>query len=470
MVSGGIGPAPRPRTPEGALLFGNAGEKPEWSKDPSRAVFKFFKKEMRGEIEVEVPYVSVCGVELEVNTEGEGSQFTEAQFRNFSFDDMSLDLLRRYAISAKLDQPPLIEGETDIGKTSALEYLALLTNHHLLRINFSGQSDVSELIGRFVPASETARQKFLRAIANPKSLSESSRGLIEAARADNRSLTEDESQQIAVAEGMLLGESKWEWQDGILPRGGKFNNGRGTWMLFDEMGGAAPSILLRANQPLDPGPPRRLSITERGGMVVEFGPEARMFSTTNPPEYAGNEPFRPDYLRRWNYQSLGALDQKTIDTRLARVMRGIFPEHPMVREAIREALVEFHAKARELVKTLLKQRQQFRYEFSDLMRVVAYVDEFGKSNPLRAMGEAVQFYYINKFKDPAAQDILRAKMEEVVSLKGTVRLIEDGMSKGERQRQEQVREVKDLRDRILGNRATTARLPQDIRDLLEQVI
>ena len=106
---------------------------PEEEQREKGPIFKFAKKERdeKGK-ETKKEYASVAGIELEVNKEGEGTQFKEEEFQDFSLDKKSLELLESMAISVKLDQPLLQEGPTDIGKTKALEYLAYLTNNHLL--------------------------------------------------------------------------------------------------------------------------------------------------------------------------------------------------------------------------------------------------------------------------------------------------------------------------------------------------
>lgn len=446
--------------------------RPESEKGEKEKIFYLTKKERDKEgKEVEKKYVSVMGIELEVNEEGAGTQYQEAKFRNFSLDAMSQDLLKRLAIGIKLDQPILIEGETDIGKTQAIEYLAFLTNHHLEKINLSGQTDVSEFVGRFMPANETAKQRFLQAINNPSKLKRESREILEAAREEGRNLTEEESEKIAVLEKIPMGEAKWIWQDGALLRAAKHNNGDGTWLYIDEMGGAEPAVLLRLNPALDPG--RRFPVSELGGEVVESGPKLRFIASTNPPEYAGNEPFRPDYLRRWVYQSVGGLDQETLNKRLAFVMRGVFPEKPELAAPIREVLIEFHAQAKEALKTLLKQRQVFRYEFSDLARVVQYVDGFGREDIEHSLYEAVKFYYLNKLKDIKDQIQLVEIYESLIRQFNTIEKIKKLTQKektAEQLEREAIIKAIAVKKELLADPKIRARIPKDILDAVEELI
>lgn len=440
-------------------------------------IFYFFKKVKELEIEVEKKFVSVMGIELEVNTEGEGTQYAESEFRDFALDKMSKDLLKRYATAAKLDQPILIEGETDIGKTKALEYLAFLTNNYIERINLSGQTDVSEFIGRFVPSEETVKQRFLKALANPKGLKDESRQIIEQAKditrdgagkevIVSRQLTEDESQRIAVLEGIPMGDSKWIWQDGKLLRAMKAGNGRGTWFYIDEMGGAEPSILMRINPVFEK--PRRMPVSERGGLIEKAGPNFRLFATTNPPEYAGNEPFRPDYLRRWVYQSLGGLDKQTIDARLAHLMRGLFPEKPEIGKELRKLLVEFHILAKDSLKTLIKQRQVFRYEFSDLARVMEYVDNLGTGDVFKAAEEAIWFYYLNKFSGDTEKTTLLNLWLSAEKGFNTKKKIAELSKDDAVEKRKTLAEITRIKSQIMGDPNANL-LPSDVQNLIKDL-
>ncbi len=92
------------------------------------------KKEVKsasGEKEIR-EFVSVAGIELAVNTEGRGTQFSADEFDDFALDETAMKLLQIFAKAIKLNQPPLVEGPTDIGKSKALEYLAFLTNNYLI--------------------------------------------------------------------------------------------------------------------------------------------------------------------------------------------------------------------------------------------------------------------------------------------------------------------------------------------------
>ena len=69
----------------------------------------------------------------------------------FSFTRISSCILERIAVSVNQNEPVLLVGETGVGKTSSIQYLAYQTNHKLVVVNMNNQSDVSDLIGGFKP-------------------------------------------------------------------------------------------------------------------------------------------------------------------------------------------------------------------------------------------------------------------------------------------------------------------------------
>lgn len=70
---------------------------------------------------------------------------------HFSFTRLASCLLERIAVAVQENEPVLLVGETGVGKTSSVQYLAYQTNHKLVVINMNNQSDVSDLIGGFKP-------------------------------------------------------------------------------------------------------------------------------------------------------------------------------------------------------------------------------------------------------------------------------------------------------------------------------
>ncbi|XP_037949486.1 midasin [Teleopsis dalmanni] len=69
----------------------------------------------------------------------------------FSFTRMASCILERIAVCVLHAEPVLLVGETGVGKTSSVQYLAERTQHKLVVVNMNNQSDVSDLVGGFKP-------------------------------------------------------------------------------------------------------------------------------------------------------------------------------------------------------------------------------------------------------------------------------------------------------------------------------
>uniref|UniRef100_A0A1I8MYX1 Midasin n=1 Tax=Musca domestica TaxID=7370 RepID=A0A1I8MYX1_MUSDO len=76
---------------------------------------------------------------------------TRQRAATFSFTRLASCLLERVAVCVANAEPILLVGETGVGKTSSVQYLAERTKHKLVVINMNNQSDVSDLVGGFKP-------------------------------------------------------------------------------------------------------------------------------------------------------------------------------------------------------------------------------------------------------------------------------------------------------------------------------
>jgi len=175
---------------------------------------------------------------------------TPAEFEGYCLDQPTADTLRHLALSVLLCEPCLLEGPTGTSKTSSIRYLAWQLNQPVVRINFNGQTDTGELVGRFVPSS---------------------------------------------GEGST---SPWTWQDGLLVQAMR----RGWWVILDEVNLAEPQVLERLNSVLEETP--SLTLTEFDNSVVgpsgtPIHPDFRLFATMNPADYAGRSVLSPAWRDRW---------------------------------------------------------------------------------------------------------------------------------------------------------------------------
>ncbi|GAB0090345.1 Midasin [Sergentomyia squamirostris] len=75
----------------------------------------------------------------------------EKNIPTFSFTRLASCLLERISMAVVQNEPILLVGETGVGKTSAVQYLAHQTAHKLVVVNMNNQSDISDLLGGFKP-------------------------------------------------------------------------------------------------------------------------------------------------------------------------------------------------------------------------------------------------------------------------------------------------------------------------------
>jgi hypothetical protein len=119
-------------------------------------------------------------------------------------------------------------------------------------VNLSGHTDTGELVGRFIPSTQSG---------------------------ENR--------------------PAWEFAEGYIPRALR----NGWWVILDEVNLAEPQVLERLNPVLELPP--TLVLTENDGRRFGSGGDVpisenfRLFGTMNPSEYAGRATLSPAFRDRW---------------------------------------------------------------------------------------------------------------------------------------------------------------------------
>ena len=241
----------------------------------------------------------VLETEIPINQGERGDHVPSTEkFANFTLDKPTLMILEKVATAVELRDPCLLEGLTGTAKTSSIEYLAMMTNNQCLRLNLNGQTDTTELIGKFVPNDSNLETQFQMILKYFDRMSESSQSIVKAANLAGRGLTLEESKIIAEKEGIESPE--WHWKDGIIPEAMR----NGYWVILDEINLAAPQVLERLNSVLERDP--SITLSEQGNVRIAANSKAnplderfRIFATMNPPEYSGRTPMSPAYKNRW---------------------------------------------------------------------------------------------------------------------------------------------------------------------------
>ena len=406
-------------------------------------------------IEVKKDKVNVMGVEIPKNPErGERTPNPE-KFRNFIEDEFSLDILQRIAKGIALDQPTILEGEAAVGKSMSIEYLAHLANQEVYRMSLNGQTDTTDLIGKWVPRTEEWRKRVEDLYKHPeKCRSPEARKLIEATKIKPAkeeeiapekyegkpkvSLNKEESMEIAELEGIPVAETDWVWQDGELPR--QIENG--AWTVLDEVNTCEPQILVRLNALLERG--GQLVLHEDGDRIPkpkDPNKKHMLFATTNPPgeRYRGRVPLSAEYLSRWNYQNIGELPQE-VDIFREKMINGTKPEMtPEMLKRLRMKVVEAEPIEKEMtladifgdkwtndftekyvtayrkIKEMVQageigetQEQAFDYDQRDKERFREYVRKFRERGGIKkTIEDAIEYCWLGKLKNPKDQDKAR---------------------------------------------------------------
>ncbi len=153
----------------------------------------------------------------------------------------------------------LLTGGTGVGKTTHIVQLAARIKQPLLRINFNGETRMSDLIGKMT---------------------------------------------------VINGETIWV--DGVLPTAMR----KGYWILFDEIDFADPAVLSLLHPVLEQNP--MLTLKENGGEIIKPHSLFRVFATANSigamsdrsGAYGGTNTMNEAFLDRWQVLMVDNLPEK----------------------------------------------------------------------------------------------------------------------------------------------------------------
>jgi MoxR-like ATPase len=411
------------------------------------------KKEKIKPIEVLKDKVIIMGVEIPRNPEPGPRTPSAEKFKDFVIDEFSLDLLQKIAKAVYLGQPLLLEGEAAIGKSYSIEYLAYLTNNEVYRMSLNGQTDTTDLIGKWVPRSEDWRKKVEELIKHPERCKNpEARKMLESMKIQplkekeeiapekfeeqpKIGLTKEEMQRIAELEGIPISDADWIWQDGEIPR--QIENG--AWTILDEVNTCEPQILVRLNALLEKG--GQLVLHENADRIVkpkDPNKKPMLFATCNPPggRYRGRIPLSAEWISRWNYQNIGELP---LDIAIFRAKKKAGVKVEVPEEKIKEKFVApvpieeeltladvfgeewvsdfcekyitaFY-KLREMVnkgEIGARQEQKFDYDQRDWDRFEQYIRKFREpGNMKKVIEDAVEYVILGKIKDKTEREKAR---------------------------------------------------------------
>lgn len=359
----------------------------------------------------------------------------------------TFEILEAMATTYRLKQPLLIEGPTAVGKTyTAEKFTELLYGKGAKPLDFycSGQTDVSELMAKWVPKVESEEEKkrwndFLSSleghaqIANLAKEAEDKQSLPPEQRA---ALVHARLQELARAAG-LSEKTQWRFQYGALPKAmSMMRNPDGT-ASFDDQGGdgyilhieevglAEPPVinsLLKARGKRGQVA-EEIQLWENGGRKIKAGPNFWMVFSTNPPEeYLARNEVDPALARGVVFKRIKELSPESL--RLAAeyfftYKIGEKPEkplpgeildiynHPEIGKEIARGVGAFHNDFAKALKNGEKGRQQrIPLTLDDMARIADYIlqyqvrsKETGLLDLPETLKRGITFYYVNRLAD-----------------------------------------------------------------------
>jgi len=373
----------------------------------------------------------------------------------------SFEILVAMAMTYKHRQPLLIEGPTSIGKTYLAEkFTELLYGRGVKPLDFycSGQTDVSELMAKWVPRVETEEEKrkweqFLELSETQQKLYEIAQEVEQAEGSPERKLAliHRRLQELAKSAG-LSERTEWRLQYGAVPKAmglsrnpdGSFSydeqRGMGFILHIEEVGLAEPQVInallkLRGERGKLA---EEIQLWENGGRKIKAGPKFWAFFSTNPPEeYLARNEVDPALARGVVFIRMGELSEESL--RLAAEYYFTYklgekpkekPEgcildiwsHPEIGREIAEVVSAIHSDLNKELKKGEKGRQQrIPLTLDDMARVAdALIDiqirnkETGLLDLTETLKRLIHFYYLNRLADRDLKETMEANIHELL--------------------------------------------------------
>jgi len=374
----------------------------------------------------------------------------------------SFEILDAMARTYKHRQPLLIEGPTAIGKTYLAEkFTELLYGRGTKPLDFycSGQTDVSELMAKWVPKVETEEEKkkwneFLESAEAQEKISqiaqevEQKEGL---SQEQKLALIHTKLQELAQSAG-LSEKTQWRFQYGAVPKAmglirnpdGSFSfdeqKGIGFTLHIEEVGLAEPQVIdallkLRGKRGQLA---EEIQLWENGGRKVKAGPKFWVFFSTNPPEeYLARNEVDPALARGVVFKRMGELSEESLHLAADYYFTYKLSEkpkekpegcildiynHPEIGREIAKVVSSFHNDLNKELKKGEKGRQQrIPLTLDDMGRVAdALIDtqirnkETGRLDLTETLKKLIHFYYLDRLADQDLKETMETNLNELL--------------------------------------------------------
>lgn len=374
----------------------------------------------------------------------------------------SFEILEAMARTYKHRQPLLIEAPTAIGKTYlADKFTELRYGKEVKPLDFycSGQTDVSELMAKWVPKVETEEEKrkwheFLELAETQIEISKIAQeveGKEKLSQEQKLAFIHTKLQELAKSAG-LTEKTQWRFQYGAVPKGmglirnpdGSFSfdeqKGLGFTLHIEEVGLAEPQVInallkLRGKRGQLA---EEIQLWENGGKKVKSGPNFWVFFSTNPPEeYLARNEVDPALARAVVFKRMPEISEESLHLASDYYFTyklGEKPEkkpegcildiynHPQIGKEVSKIVSSFHNDLNKELKKGEKGRQQkIPLTLDDMARVAdALVTEqirnkkTGWFDLAESLKRLIHFYYLDRLADQDLKKIMIANLEELL--------------------------------------------------------
>jgi len=374
----------------------------------------------------------------------------------------SFEILEAMARTYKHRQPFLIEGPTAIGKTYLAEkFTELLYGKGVKPLDFycSGQTDVSELMAKWVPKVETEEEKrkweqFLELAETQVKLSQIAQEVEQAEKlSQEQKLALIHTKLKELAKSAELSEkTQWRFQYGAVPKAmglirnpdGSFSfdeqKGMGFTLHIEEVGLAEPQVInallkLRGKRGQLA---EEIQLWENGGRKVKAGPKFWVFFSTNPPEeYLARNEVDPALARGVVFKRMSELSEESLylaadyyftyklGEKPKEKPEGCILDiynHPEIGKEISKVVSAFHNDLNKELKKGEKGRQQrIPLTLDDMARVAdALIDtqirnkETGRLDLTETLKRLIHFYYLDRLADEELKETMEANLNELL--------------------------------------------------------
>lgn len=375
----------------------------------------------------------------------------------------SFEILVTMTRTYQLRQPLLIEGPTAIGKTFLAEkFTELLYGRGVKPLDFycSGQTDVSELMAKWVPKVETEEEKrrweeFLELPETQIEISQITREIEEKtslSQEQKLTLIHTRLQELVKKAG-LSEKTQWRFQYGAVPKAmclirnpdGSYSwdpqKGTGFILHIEEVGLAEPQVInallkLRGKKGQLA---EEIQLWENGGQKIKAGPKFWVVFSTNPPEeYLARNEVDPALARGVVFKRMGELSEESLHLAAEYYFTyrvGEKPKekpegcildiynHPEIGKEIAKVVASFHNDLNKELKKGEKGRiQRIPLTLDDMARVAEALiyhqirdKETGYLDLTETLRRCIIFYYLDRLADEELKETMRRNLEEILT-------------------------------------------------------